>query len=170
MTDSFERSFGLIIAFLLPGFICVLGIMDLSRIVASWLSNTAAADSAIVGVSYVVLSSLGTGMTASGIRWLLIDTLMHCTGLRRPLLDFSRLQANLEAFDLAVQHNYRHYQFYSNSCVGLWALAVCHLQTGTVWPPVVWVGWVVLQAVMLLAGRDCLRRYYDRIGQIIAAA
>jgi hypothetical protein len=144
--------------------------MDLSPMVASWLSSTAGADSAIAGVSYVVLSSLGTGMIASGIRWLVIDTLMHGTGLRRPLLDFSRLQANLEAFDLAVQHNYRHYQFYGNSCVGLWALAVCHLRAETVWPPIVWVGWVALQAVMLLAGRDCLRRYYDRIGQIIAAS
>jgi hypothetical protein len=169
MTDSLDRSFGLIIAFLLPGFICVLSIMDLSPSVASWLSSSPGREPTIAGVSYVVLCSLGTGLVASAIRWLFIDSLMHCTGLRRPVLDFSRLQANLDAFDLAVQHNYRHYQFYANSCIGLWALAVCRLQAGEVWPPLVWVGWVTLQAVMLFAGRDCLRRYYERIGQIISA-
>jgi hypothetical protein len=170
MTDSFERSFSLIIAFLLPGFVCVLGIMDLSPILARWLNSSAGTESSIAEVSYIVLCSMATGMVASAIRWLLLDSLLHCTGLRPPVLDFSRLQANLEAFDLAVLHNYRHYQFYGNSCVGLWALAICQLQTGTVWPPLVWLGWVALQTVMLLAGRDCLRRYYDRIGQIIAAA
>ena len=86
MNDSLDRSFGLVIAFLLPGFISVLGIMALSPTVASWLSSSTALSPTIgnMAVSYVVLCSLGTGLIASAFRWLLIDSLMHRTGLRRP--------------------------------------------------------------------------------------
>jgi hypothetical protein len=64
-------------------------------------------------------------MGASAVRWATIDTIHHRTGLPPPVLDFSRLQANLDAFQLAVEHNYRHYQFYANMIVGSLFFATC---------------------------------------------
>jgi len=79
------------------------------------MSVSPSSDPTVGGFLYVTLGSLAAGMVTSGFRWLLIDTLLHLTGLTQPTLDFSRLQSNLEAFQLAVEHNYRHYQFYANT-------------------------------------------------------
>jgi hypothetical protein len=62
---------------------------------------------------------LGIGIILSALRWLLIDTLHHGTGLTASALDFALLQDRLDVFLVAVEHNYRFYQFYSNLCVSL---------------------------------------------------
>src|SRR5262245_51021936 len=111
MTDSLHRSFGLIIAFLLPGFLFVLGIAALSPTVAIWLSHEPSPEPTFGGFFYVFLCSLTAGLIASAMRWLIIDALMQRLGVKAPRLNFSRLQANLQAYELAVDHNYRHYQF-----------------------------------------------------------
>jgi hypothetical protein len=57
MTDSLDRSFGLIIAFLLPGFVAVLGITAISPTLASWLSATGDLAPSFGGVSYIAICS-----------------------------------------------------------------------------------------------------------------
>ncbi len=170
MSDSLDRSFGLVIAFLLPGFLVVLGAALVSPAVATWLLQEPAANCGIGGFFYVILSSLAAGMVASAVRWLLIDCLLHRVGMTPPRLNFAKLQANLNAFELAVHHNYRHYQFYANSLVASWALGACHWHLAESWTWAIWIGFGVLQMVLLITARDCLGRYYDRIGEIIGAA
>jgi hypothetical protein len=167
MSGSLDRTFGLMIAFLLPGFVVVLGVAFVSPAVANWLSQEPAPSAGLGGFVYVVMSSLAAGMMASAIRWLTIDTLLHGLGLRPPELDFSKLQANLDAFELAVHHNYRHYQFYANSFVSLWVFAACHQLALSSWWLPAWVGFGALEAVLLVTARDCLQRYNDRISEII---
>jgi len=165
--DSLDRTFGLIIAFVLPGFVVVFGLSPLIPELALWLSQDQTAPN-LGGFSYAVLASLLAGMITSGIRWLVVDRLLHATGLHRPEFDFSRLQLNLQAFELAVQHNYRHYQFYANTAVSGWAVAAAHVFSGMRWSLGVWIGFCLLQAVQLAAGRDCLSRFYSRVRQILA--
>ncbi len=169
MIDSLDRSFGLVIAFLLPGFLILLGTASLLPTVAGWLSQNPEPTPSVGGFLYVVLASLALGLIASAVRWLLIDSLLHQTGLVRPRLDFSRLQKNLQAYELAVQHNYRHYQFYANSFIAGWVLAGCQLAAGTLWTPPAWLGFTILEGVLLITSRDCLNRHYERIGDIIGA-
>lgn len=105
MNQSFDGNFGLIIAYILPGFLCLAGVSRFSPMVAGWMSVAPSAAPTLGGFLYVALGSLGAGMLVSAFRWLIIDTLHHKTGLSLPNLDFSRLQNNLEAFELAVEHN-----------------------------------------------------------------
>ena len=112
-SDSLERNFGLVIAFLLPGFVCLAGAARFSPTIAGWMSLAPTSDPTVVGFLYVLLASIGAGLVASAVRWAIIDTVHHRTGLPPANLDFSRLQANLDAFQMAVEHNYRHYQFYA---------------------------------------------------------
>jgi hypothetical protein len=167
MSDSLDRTFGLVIAFLLPGFLVVLGGALVSPAVATWLSQEPAVNVGIGGFFYVILSSLAAGMVASAVRWLVVDSLLHRLGLRPPRLNFAKLQSNLNAFELAVHHNYRHYQFYANSLVALWALAACHQYSADGWTWPTWCGFIFLQLILLITARDCLGRYYERIGEII---
>jgi hypothetical protein len=57
--NSLERTFGLVIAFLLPGFVCLAGASRFSLTIASWMSLALTSDPSIVGFLYVLLASIG---------------------------------------------------------------------------------------------------------------
>ncbi len=59
------------------------------------------------------MGSLAAGLTVSAVRWAIIDQIHHATGLSLPDFNFSRLTEHLLAFQLAVEHNYRYFQFYA---------------------------------------------------------
>ena len=167
--SSFDRNFGLLIAFILPGFVSLAGASRFSPTIANWMTVAPQADPSVGGFLYVALGSLAAGMIASAFRWLLIDSLHHRRGLHPPNLNFSRLQENLAAFELAVEHNYRHYQFYANMIPAtLFYAAADQIQTGR-WSLLSLVWWLVLEAVLWFTSRDCLQRYYQRTSQLLAA-
>lgn len=170
MNDSPERSFGLLIAYVVPGFVCLAGASCFSELIATWMSSAPAGAPTIGGFLYVAVASLGAGLVVNAVRWALLDSLHHLTGLVRPRLDFSRLQANLEAFQLAVEHNYRYYQFYASMVLAtaFYALAD-QWSRGELWSPWLLAGSIVLEAVLLATSRDCLRRYYERTGQMLGS-
>ncbi len=106
MTESLDRHFGLIIAFLLPGFTALCGLSVFSSTLASWLTAEPTRNPSLGGLLYVLLGSLAAGLVVSVIRWAVIDSWHHATGISRPQLDFSRLTENLPAYLLAVEHNF----------------------------------------------------------------
>jgi hypothetical protein len=108
-------------------------------------------------------------MIASAVRWTVIDTLHHCTGLPPPHLDFSRLQANLDAFQMAVEHNYRHFQFYANMIVASMFFSVCDQVVNGRWSNGLLVATATLEGVLFVTSRDCLRRYYRRTEQLLSS-
>lgn len=167
---AMDRNFGLLIAFILPGFVSLAGASYFSPTIAGWMTVAPQADPSVGGFLYVALGSLAAGMIASAFRWLVIDTLHHRQGLHPPTLDFSRLQENLAAFELAVEHNYRHYQFYANMIPAtLFYSAADQIQEGR-WTVPSLICLAVLEAVLWVTSGDCLRRYYQRTSQLLSTA
>ena len=82
------RQFGLIIAFLLPGFVGLLPTRHVSLAVKSWLGAAVEQGPTFGGFLYISLASLAVGVTISAVRRGVIDTLHHVTGVRRPPQDF----------------------------------------------------------------------------------
>lgn len=161
MDDKTTGNFGLLVAYVVPGFIILVGLSFDFDPVAGWLIGAGKAGPTVGSFLYVALASVAAGMTASALRWALFDTIHRRTGLPEPDLDESRLPDRLMAFDYIVQHHYRYYQFYSNTCVAIlfayacWRLAPDHPRPG--WPEVT----VLLLVPVLFAGsRDALRKYY----------
>jgi hypothetical protein len=71
-------------------------------------------------------------------------------------------------FLVAVEHNYRFYQFYSNLCVSLLVVVFNHVlqpQLARTWQTYFGLG--SLEILLLIASRDCLSRYYQRLGQLL---
>jgi len=167
MNDSPERTFGLLIAFVVPGFVCLAGASCFSEMIANWMSIAPTGAPTVGGFLYVAVGSLGAGLVVNAVRWALLDLLHHQTGIVRPRLDFSHLQANLEAFQLAVEHNYRYYQFYASMVLATIFYSVADQYTRGMWSPWLLVGGAALEVVLLVTSRDCLRRYYERTGQIL---
>lgn len=158
-----HRSFGLLIAYIIPGFVCLLGAGTSFDAVWVWLVGGGSLGPSVGGVLYVAVASVGAGMTASVVRWAILDTTHEWTGLCRPRLDESRLTERLEAFNYLVEQHYRYYQFYGNSLVavlafyGLWRSSPHAVAVSIGWPEAVLV---VFIAVFAAGSRDALRKYY----------
>jgi hypothetical protein len=170
MKEAPLRSFGLIIAYVLPGFMALWGASFVSETVRSWL-DASAQGATVGGFAYATLAAIGAGMTANAVRWVLLDRLHHWTGVREPRWDFSRFAVRAAAFDRLVENHYRYYQSYGASLVAvtfsyaLWKQSVGSSLLRPGWSD---VGLLVVAAVLFAGSRDALRKYYTRAEQLLA--
>jgi hypothetical protein len=169
--ESSVTNFGLVIAFLLPGFVALWGIAYVLEPVRMWFGGPVAEAPSVGGFLYVTLASVAAGLTVSTVRWLLVDTIHYWTGVTRPTWDFARLQDNAAAFDVLNESHYRYYQFYANMSVAVsFANFMRHL-FGLADP---W-SWTAIDAlvatllvVFFVGSRDTLTKYYRRGSQLLA--
>jgi hypothetical protein len=173
MTDLNEHSFGLLIAYLLPGFLAVLVLADSSPTLAAWLASPPDASPTVAGFLYVTMASVALGITASTFRWLLIDTLHHHTGLRPPEWTFRYFHKHVDAFAGIVENHYRYYQFYGNTVVViLLGLATGHGVTHALGfaGALGLVAEFALLILFLAASRDALSKYHARATMFLASS
>ena len=169
MTPISDKNFGLVIAFVLPGFVCLWGASCWSSTVAGWLTVVPTSNATVGGFLYATLGSLAAGLTASAVRWAVVDTIHHRTGVRPPEWDFAKLQDKLEAFDALVENHYRYYQFYANMLVAVAFASGCDLFTGKDIAVSAWaiVGLAFIETVFFAGSRDALRKYYSRAERLL---
>lgn len=167
MHDSIERNFGLTIAYVLPGFVCLWGASALSPLLTHWLAVDPTSNPSIANFLYTLLASLATGLIVSAVRWAAVDTLHHHTGVPFPDPDFSKLQDHLDAFKLSVELYYRYYQFYANMFVAIALAAGSRFASGALPSVKATLLASTLEIVLLFASRDSLSRYYTRIAQTL---
>jgi hypothetical protein len=175
MKDLNEDSFGLLIAFLLPGFILLWGLSFTSPVVANWLASYSSEHAvAVGGFLYSTLASLALGLLISAVRWLIIDSLLSWLGIDGKRLNYEKLKDKdvLGAYQAIVANHYRYYQSYSNSLIALCgAFAVYVFQKqgekdpSTPW--YVYTAFVFLVIVLFLASRDALKKMYDKMKDIL---
>jgi hypothetical protein len=156
-------NFGLVIAYVLPGFTALQGFPLISPGQTAWGAGGDPNPPLTAFLSGTVMA-LAAGLTVSAVRWLLIDRLHHRTGLRMPERDFAMLEKNVAAFEFLVFVHYRYYKFYANMVVALvWAYAARDYALG-------WRGALYLPLVVLffVSSRDSLRKYYLRTGKLLS--
>lgn len=163
-----EKEFGILISLILPGFISLLGIAPYSATVQAWIGTSGPDAPTIGGFLYVTVAAVFLGLLVSTIRWAIIDTIHHYTGIKPPGWDFSRL-ANREAgFTVLIDIHYRYYQFYGNSIIAiLFLTSTRSLSQGF---SVVEILAATLTCMLFFAGsRDTLRKYYRRADELLTA-
>ncbi|MAW61973.1 MAG: hypothetical protein CMJ94_14245 [Planctomycetes bacterium] len=166
--DWTGRGFGLLIAYLIPGFAVLWFLQDHSVTVRAWLEQegcSMGAAPAVGGFLYSTIASMGIGVVLSGARWMVVDQLHARTGLARPTWDDSLLERRLEGYVQLVEEHYRYYQAYAN---GLVALCVVLVLIGPA--ALSGQGLVVgagLGVVLFCSSRDALRKCYSRVSQLM---
>lgn len=161
------KSFGIVIAFLLPGFIATLGLSWQSPIVATWVLGHDQSQPSVGGMLFSTVLSLWNGLIATTVRWLVVDKIHQWTGVRKTTWDYRKLQANISAYQLLEENHYRFYQFYGNSlcavvfAYGSWRIAN---PNGIGWPE---LGFALVSLLLFLGSRDTLRRYYLRVNTLL---
>lgn len=165
MKDVTNANFGLLIAYLLPGFVTLWGISSYSATVRSWLNGPSEGSPTVGGFLYVTLAAVAAGLFVSTIRWVVVDTLHHRTGISEAQWDFTALNKSLPAFELVIANHYRYYQFAANMLV---ATGFAFISSAWAHPPhggraVVYVGlFVFVESVLWIGSRDSLQKYYAR--------
>ncbi len=171
MRENSLNNFGLIAAFLVPGFIALIGLSYLSPDIASWLGTTGKPDSPTLGgFLYVTIASIALGMIVSTVRWMVIDSIHYATGIPRPDWDFAKLQQNIQAFERLIEIHYRFYLFNANGFVALLFFITCRAIAPTT-PLLRWADllWIPLLAVLFIGSRDCYRKYVVRVDAMLKA-
>lgn len=168
--DILNRQFGLVIAYLLPGFIALAGVAPLSPLVASWLhaDQTEGYGAPI----YALLAATAVGMVVSCFRWFLVDRIFVLTGGTAPSFNARALQQHPTAFNFLVESHYRYYQFYANTLVAViwtysisrWFRSSLHLTVATDF------GVLILCAVLFVGSRDALSKYRNRSRELVELA
>src|SRR5258708_18451102 len=86
MPEPTSKNFGLLIAYVIPGFVALWGVSEHSAVVAAWLSPAPQIPAGIEALFFVVAST-AAGITASAFRWALLRTVFHFTRRSRPRWD-----------------------------------------------------------------------------------
>ena len=169
MKDVPPGNFGVLIAFVLPGFIVLWGVSYFSATVRLWLSG-AGTTPTIGGFMFGTLASVAAGVTVSTVRWLVIDKIHHWTGIRQPPWNFSRLGRNVDGYNVLNDIHYKFYQFHANGLIALVFVYVARrAHQGFFTAPVGWfdLGLALLSVVLFVGSRDMLRKYYTRVSQLL---
>jgi len=161
------NDFGLIIAYVLPGFMVVWGVSLVYPPIGMWLAAPASQAPSVAGFLYATVASIAAGLTVSTVRWLLVDTVHHLTGVHRPNWNFAQLGSRVAAYQMLIRIHYDYYKFHANmlvsvACVySLWRYA--HPRGFGIAD----AGFIVLSIILFLGSRDNLRKYYERTGQLL---
>lgn len=154
MLEVSQRNFGLLIAYVVPGVIMLWGMSFVVPDLRPWLLQLPSEPPTFGGFLYLLLAGITLGMLTSVVRWAVIDSIHHATGLPRPEWSDEMLDERLEGYDWIVENHYRYYQFYANTLVALLASLV--LWRASLPNHVAGIGWfdfsIVILAAMLFAG------------------
>jgi hypothetical protein len=165
--DILNRQFGLVIAFLLPGFVALAGVAPLVPTVAGWLhADQMASFGAPV---YALLAATAAGMVVSCFRWLLLDRIFALTGVPTPAFNAQAIEERLVAFNYLVESHYRFFQFYANTLVAVvWTYSIHRwLRTESLLNFGTDLSILILCAVLFAGSRDALIKYRNRSRQLV---
>ena len=169
MKNNFDLDFGLVIAFLLPGFIFIYGLSFSYCEVKAFLEAANLKSTSIGAFFLISLASLAVGLLISAIRWMIVDTVMNLIGIGNKNLKFASLKDKdaLNGYMLIVDNHYRYYQYYANSLISIIAGLVIYVPREGFpgWGPSLSVAFVLL-ALALGAGDAC-KKYHDRAAEIV---
>ncbi len=167
--NTSSNQFGLVIAYLLPGFIGLAGIAPFAPVIAAWLQPGTYSEASLGPPVYAILAATTIGMIVSCFRWLLVDHIHERTGIVPPLWDDRSLEQRLVAFNYLVESHYRYYQFVANSLVAVVLAYSINRLVGTspflgIWTD---LGVLILCITLFAGSRDALAKYYARTGRLV---
>ncbi len=173
MKDVTTTSFGLIIAYLLPGMVGLYSLTswspELRRIFGTFLT----AESNIGLFFLVVLAALVVGLLVNSFRWLLYERWI-CRVSRLNPVEFGNLgvEGRLAAYRVAIDENFRYSQFSGSMSVVFLLLYVGWLKDswGRLSYKTIGISFLVLflvELVTVLAAKEAYERFVARSRRIL---
>lgn len=169
MKDGLGLNFGVVIAFLLPGFILLYGFSLVDDSVESAFMYTSTHDTGVGGFLFASLASLALGLMVSAVRWLILDHIFEWMGLSKTM-DFSKLSdANkYNAFMGVVENHYRYFQYYSNTSISILIAWIVYVIAKA--PVIPWeqtCGLLIVFIALLAGAHNAFKKYHERGSAIL---
>lgn len=154
-----DNTFGLFIAYVLPGFTAIYGLPLATGSALGWSVFLSTPNLGVIDLLLLVAQATTVGIIVSTVRWLTIDLIHHRTGIVPPKWNLAALDHGIASLELLIQIHYRYYKCYANLVIALlWSLMVGGWSRG--WKDVLVS--LLLMALFFVASRDALRKYYAR--------
>jgi hypothetical protein len=174
MKDITSTSFGLIIAFVLPGLAVFYSLSYFSAVVAQLFSTFQTAQSNVGLVFLVFAGALTIGLEITVLRWIAFEK-WWCGSKSLPPKLFQQLSANehsLAAFRTAIEEQYRYHQFWGGMCFSIPVFAIGYLYSNwatlsRIQAIVVILLFLVIEVATWTAAVVAFERYVDRGSQIL---
>jgi hypothetical protein len=152
-----KTTFGLLIAYPLPGLIVVVALSEQITVIRYLLKQSIEAQSPIGAWIALGLLSCVIGLLENVLTWLLIHKIICC---KFP-------QPSWSTDDRALDENFRYSQFYGNVAISLVLTAIVYVWTDQ-WrqignPILVLMLSAVVLLLLVLASREAYRRYVKRL-------
>ncbi|MEQ1829928.1 MAG: hypothetical protein ABL921_28455 [Pirellula sp.] len=170
MLESLNKNFGLLIAFVLPGFIYLLGTIAIDNGGSIDWPHQVKSLNDLGGLLFFILAATAIGMVLSAIRWIVLDNVHHATGLTAPALDYRNLEIKQASFMLVVENNYRYYLFYGNTLMAMVLIGLSGFTNETGLSRLTLIRLLAICLVLFFASRDSLSRFYSRSRLIMGEA
>lgn len=171
MKSNLDMNFGLIIAFLLPGFILIYGLSFTYPDLKTALLYTAEDRASVAAFLLTTLASLASGLVVSALRWMILDSLFLLCGVTKTQLEFSKLSdANIyQAFIGIVENHYRYYQYYSNAFISILVAAFLYVIASNTksLSHGIWIALIIILFSLFLGALDSLTKYHKRASKIL---
>lgn len=161
-----ERNFGILIAYIIPGWIGLLGLAYVYPLFQTWLSGSLETSPTVGGFLFSALASIALGTGFSTVRWLVLDPLVTLTLKPCPQPDFQQLRHSHEAMRLLIDSHYRYYQFHGNLIVAS-LIAVSCRWNAIGFSPQEGFGLAVVILILLAGARDTKSKYDQKTVQLL---
>jgi hypothetical protein len=171
MKDVTSTSFGLVIAFLLPGFAAFFALSFWSPHVQALFLKFLEAQSNVGSFLLVVVCSLTMGLEMSILRWILFEKWL-CKHKKLDLAKFAHLgaEAKLTGFRAAVDEHYRYHQFWGGMAVVIPCIGIGMVnESGGSVPQKLELGiaFLIAEIVTVIAAQSAFHNYIDRAAYIL---
>jgi hypothetical protein len=176
--DSYSKSFGYLIGFVIPGFLGLWAASFVVEDVRTWLVQAATQETTVGSAVLVLLASLGVGIFVNGVRnFVLEDGLFRFAWARVPdrvedALEEKRRDPHVQAAYSDLRERFLFFSyFYGNTALTLPFWLVAWLWNGSATPSISapWIAgaFAAAESVLLLSARDCLLRFRKKKARLL---
>lgn len=168
MKDVSSTTFGLIIAFLLPGFAGVFALSFWAPAVADLFSRFIEAESNVGRFLLMILCSLVVGLEVSVCRWLIFEQFL-CRNYKRDFSKYRHLgdQSKLLGFRAAVDETYRYHQFWGGMAIVTPFIAWGLVQRATEGRCLMAFMFLLVEGLNIAGAWSAYQNYIDRTNRIL---
>lgn len=165
--DKFNLNFGLLIAYIVPGFLGLYAVSEHSTVIENLLggSTNTPTTGAIVPL---LLLALASGVVINAITWILVRPMIEFTGVKRPHLRYGKISKELlDVYNEAIESSYRYYQSYGNLFAILLMIGFNSLISSTLPNLHLVIIYLAVLLILFFAARDSLNRSYQQMSDIL---
>jgi len=163
MKDVNSNNFGLVIAYLVPGYVVLIGLGRVSAVIGHWLATSPDASTTISGFMFGTLAAVGAGLIVNAIRWHVVDPLHYASGVPRKIWDYPTLPHQVSTFQYLVDKQFRYYECYANMMVAISLSSAIWFATSASVDLVLVALFIAIQLVLWSASRRTLLNYHSRV-------